>query len=130
MDTAKAERGAADCARRSSRSTSGHAAKPTEASNNSPSPAARRTAKLAEPIIISEWWRDRGGRSIRVSLNTYEGHNLVDVRTWWTGDDGKLKPGKGFACSVRHLSQLATAIAKAVERARELGLIDGDDSDE
>jgi hypothetical protein len=97
------------------------AANPTSARNNRSLQPARRT--LPEPIIISEWWRDRSGRSIRVSLNTYEGHNLIDVRTWWTGDDGKLKPGKGFACSVRHLSRLAAAIAEAIEKAGQLGLI-------
>jgi hypothetical protein len=74
---------------------------------------------LPEPIIISEWWKNRGGESIRVRLSTYEGHNLVDLRTWWVGDDGKLKPGKGFACAVKHLPKLADALAKALaQRAR------------
>jgi hypothetical protein len=80
----------------------------------------------ALPIVIAEWWRDRSGRSVRVQLDCYEGHNLVDVRTWWTNDAGKLAPGKGFACSVRHLPRLAKAIDKAVAKAIELGWIDGE----
>jgi hypothetical protein len=75
------------------------------------------------PVLIAQWWRDRSGRAVRVQLDSYEGHNLIDVRTWWTNDAGKLQPGKGFACSVRHLPQLAKAIDKAVTKARELGLI-------
>jgi hypothetical protein len=81
--------------------------------------------RLAEPIIVSEWWKNRGGESVRVTLPTYDGRNLIDLRTWFTAD-GKLKPGKGFAADVRHLPQLAKALASAVSKARDLGLISGD----
>jgi Transcriptional Coactivator p15 (PC4) len=79
---------------------------------------------LPEPITVAEWWKNRRGESIRVRLSTYEGRNLADVRTWYT-EDGKLKPGKGFAAEVKHLPRLADAIAKAEAKARELGLIEG-----
>ena len=81
-----------------------------------------RAATLQEPITIAEWWKNRRGKSIRVPLSTYEGRNLADVRTWYT-EDGRLKPGKGFAAEVKHLPRLAHAIAKAEAKARELGLI-------
>jgi hypothetical protein len=68
----------------------------------------------AEPIVIAEWWKNRAGESIRIRLSTYQGHNFIDVRSWYTSD-GKLCPGKGFACSVRHLPRLI--------KARELGLL-------
>src|SRR5215472_13016802 len=58
--------------------------------------------RLAEPIIIAQWWKNRGGESVRVTLSTYADRNLVDLRTWFTAD-GKLQPGKGFAADVRHL---------------------------
>jgi Transcriptional Coactivator p15 (PC4) len=83
-----------------------------------------RAATLQEPITIAEWWKNRRGESIRVRLSIYEGRNLADVRTWYT-EDGKLKPGKGFAAEVKHLPRLADAIAKAEAKARELGLIEG-----
>jgi len=38
--------------------------------------------------------------------------------------DGRLKPGKGFCAEAKHLPQLASALAKAAAKARELGLID------
>lgn len=98
-------------------------------SPNTPSrkTSTRRPARLAEPIKIAEWWRNRSGTSIRITLTSFEGHNLVDVRSWFT-KDGRLLPGKGFSANVRHLPQLAKEIARALEKARELGLID-DESD-
>ena len=84
--------------------------------------------RLAEPIIIAQWWKNRGGESVRVtlSLSTYADPNLVDLRTWFTADD-KLQPGKGFAAEVKHLPRLAAALAKAEAKATELGLITDDD---
>jgi hypothetical protein len=88
----------------------------------------RPASALSEPVKIAEWWKNRRGESIRVQLSAYEGRNLADVRTWYTGDDGTLRPGKGFAAEVKHLPRLAAALAKAEAQARELGLIDGDAS--
>jgi hypothetical protein len=81
---------------------------------------------LLEPIIVAQWWKNRGGESVRVTL-TYAERNLVDLRTWFTADDGKLQPGKGFAAEVKHLPRLAAALAKAVAKATELGLIPAND---
>ena len=78
---------------------------------------------LAEPLVIAEWWKNRRGESVRLTLNRYEGRNVIDLRTWYSGDDGKLKPGKGFAAEVRHLPRLAAAFAKAEAKAHELALI-------
>jgi hypothetical protein len=79
---------------------------------------------LPEPVTVAEWWKNRKGESIRISLSTYHGRNLVDVRGWYTGDDGVLKPGKGLTALVSHLPRLASALAKAEAKARELGLIE------
>jgi hypothetical protein len=78
---------------------------------------------LTEPIVIAEWWKNRSKESIRVCLNKYEGHALIDVRTWYQAE-GKLKPGKEFRASIKHLPRLAAEITKAVAKARELGLVD------
>jgi Transcriptional Coactivator p15 (PC4) len=77
---------------------------------------------LQEAVTIAEWWKNRRGESIRLVLNTFEGRNVFDLRTWYSAD-GRLKPGKGFAAEVRHLPRLAAEIAKAEVKARELGLI-------
>jgi len=82
---------------------------------------------LAEEITIDEFWKNRGGQAVKISLSTFQGRNLIDVRTYSTVD-GKLKPTvKGFAAEVRHLPRLTAAFAKAEARARELKLIDSDD---
>ena len=80
--------------------------------------------RLAEPIIIAQWWKNRGGESVRVMLTTYADRNLIDLRTWFTAD-GKLQLGKGFAADVRHLPRLAAALTKA----RELRLITTNNDD-
>jgi Transcriptional Coactivator p15 (PC4) len=87
-------------------------------------PNVRPRPKLAKPVVVAQWWRNRGGEAIRVVLSSYNEHNLVDVRTWSTGANGTLKPGKGFSCGVRHLSQLVKGFNKALGKARELGLVD------
>ena len=32
--------------------------------------------RLAKPIIIAQWWKNRGGESVRVTLSTYADRNL------------------------------------------------------
>ena len=79
---------------------------------------------ISEPIIIAEFWANRRGKSIRVQLREFEGVALIDIRKHFTAADGKLKPTKkGLSVAIRRLPDLATAIAKAEHKARELGLI-------
>ena len=81
-------------------------------------------ATLSEPIVVAEFWANRGGESVRIQLRDYEGQALVDVRRYYTGAEGRLLPtGKGVAISVRKLPDLAAAITKAERKARELGLL-------
>jgi hypothetical protein len=78
----------------------------------------------AFPIVVAEWSRNKRD-VIRVTLDEYNGRKIVNCRTWWRNDDGDLRPGKsGLALSVRHLPALAGALAAALARARELGLIE------
>jgi hypothetical protein len=69
---------------------------------------------LSEPIIIAQCWCNRRGEAVRVI---------------WRSSDGKLAPGKGLAVGVKHLPRLAAALAKAVAKATELGLISADNDD-
>jgi Transcriptional Coactivator p15 (PC4) len=83
----------------------------------------RKSSLLQEPVVVSEWWKNRSGESIRVRLSTYEGRDLIDVRTFYTAQDGILKPGKGFCAEIKHLPKLAKALADAYEKAHDLGLL-------
>jgi len=83
---------------------------------------------LAEPVTIAEWWKNRRGESIRLTLTTWQGRNIADLRVWCTSPEGKLKPSaKGIACDIKHLAKLKGAFAKAEAKARELHLITDDD---
>ena len=60
-----------------------------------------------------------------MTLSTYDGRNLVDLRTWYT-TEARLKPRKGFAAEIRHLPRLAAALTNAEAKATELDLITDD----
>jgi hypothetical protein len=81
-------------------------------------------SKLTAAIEISKFWRNRKGDAVIVQLSPYEGHDLIDIRSWYTSSDGKLAPGKGLSCAVRHLPELAAALNKALIEARARGLLD------
>jgi hypothetical protein len=69
---------------------------------------------LAEAIEIAKWAKNRARDEIRLELSTYEGTNILNLRTWHVDrGDGISRPGKGFACSVKHLPKLAEVFAKA-----------------
>jgi hypothetical protein len=79
---------------------------------------------LTEPIIVADFWANRRGEAVRVQFREFEGHALIDLRRHYTAKDGKLAPTrKGLSIAVKHLPDLAVAIAKALNTARELGLL-------
>ena len=88
-----------------------------------------RAAPLTEPVEIAKFWKTRRRDiAIVVSLSQFESHNLINVREYFTGNDGCMRPSKkGLAMSLRRLPELAAAVDKALAKARELGLIDGQD---
>jgi Transcriptional Coactivator p15 (PC4) len=81
---------------------------------------------LPEPIEIAKFWKNRSRvESLHVSLSEYEGHPLINVRIYATGADGIDRPTtKGVAMSVRKLPELHAAVTKALEKAREMRLLD------
>ncbi len=88
-----------------------------------------RRPTLDEPVIISKFWKNRRHDAVIVSLSTYEGRNLVDLRTH-AMKEGRLVPTpKGLAIVVRRLPELAQAINKALAKAKELGLLENEKAD-
>jgi hypothetical protein len=77
---------------------------------------------LPEPVEIAKFWANRKGEAIVISLATFEGRNLVDVRKHYTSREGKLLPTpKGLALQVLRLP--VTALTKALGEARRLRLL-------
>ncbi|WP_421695015.1 transcriptional coactivator p15/PC4 family protein [Aestuariivirga sp.] len=73
----------------------------------------------AEVIIAS--WPKNTRETLVVRLDIFRGQPIVDLRTWYGGDDGKLLPGRGgLTVSIRHLPALAEAIRKALEITGDL----------
>ena len=87
-----------------------------------------RPCTLPQPIEIARFWKNRKHDAVVVSLSTFEGRNIVDVRQSFMTKEGKLQPTqKGVAMVVLRLPDLAKAINKALAKAHELGLIDADE---
>jgi Transcriptional Coactivator p15 (PC4) len=91
-------------------------------------PPARRSPSLPEPVQVGTFWKNRRHDAIVVTLSTFEGRNLVDLRQHFMNKEGKLQPTqKGVAMVVLRLPDLAKAVNAALSKARELGLLDGQD---
>jgi hypothetical protein len=94
-----------------------HPAKPNDAPK----------AILAEPFTVAKFWKNRRrNESVHVTLSEYEGRALINVRVYATGADGIDRPTtKGVAMGIAKLPELAAGLARALEKARGLGLLDG-----
>ena len=62
---------------------------------------------------------------VRVAIDEFNGRPLVAIRQWFRPDSGdELRPtAKGINVSVKHLPELAAALAEAEARARAEGLL-------
>jgi hypothetical protein len=79
---------------------------------------------LSEPIEIGKFFKNRKGDFVVVQIKQFEGITFLDIRQFFTGEDGKSFPTKkAIAVGLRKLDELAGLIDKAISTARELGLI-------
>lgn len=77
----------------------------------------------ASLIIIAEWPKNER-EVVRVALDEFNGHSIVNARLWFRAEDGGLRPGKqGFAIGIRRLPALASALNRALAVAIEQGLL-------
>lgn len=62
--------------------------------------------------------------TIRVSLDTYQGHRVFSVRVFFKDEHGKSRPGKGgLSFRVDKLEKFAEAVTSALMAARASGYI-------
>jgi hypothetical protein len=80
---------------------------------------------LAEqPIEIGKFFKNRKGDFVVVAIKEFQGIRYLDIRQFFTGDDGKSFPTKkGIAVRLHKLEELAGLINNAIAKAHELGLI-------
>lgn len=79
------------------------------------------------PIIAASWPKNQR-EMLQVRIDTYQGRNVIDVRTWYPDADGNLKPAKGLTVSIAHLPALSVGLTAALETARRYGLVEGGDT--
>jgi Transcriptional Coactivator p15 (PC4) len=85
-------------------------------------------APLTAPVEVAKLWKSRRHDiAIVVSLSTFEGQTIFDIRQHSIGADGIMRPTtKGLAMVVRRLPEIAAAIGKAIAKAKELHLLADD----
>jgi hypothetical protein len=85
--------------------------------------ATAATAAQGSRAVVATWRRN-ARETIQVALDRYQGREVVELRTWLTAEDGSLRPTRtGITLAIRHLPQLAEALAAALTVARERGLL-------
>jgi hypothetical protein len=84
----------------------------------------------SESIEVHKIWKDRRGNALVFSLKSYQRGAFFDDRIFFTDNAGILRPSaKGITAPPNKLTEIARALTKAVETARELGLlnVEGDE---
>lgn len=62
---------------------------------------------------------------VRVTLDEFRGHHLVNIRVFYDAGGGEMKPGKqGIAVKVELLPELLAALVAAEKSARQAGMME------
>lgn len=66
---------------------------------------------------------------LRVTLEEFRGHHLLNLRIWYDAEDGEQRPGKqGVAIRLDLLPHLRKALSEAEQEARKSGFLAGEDA--
>jgi Transcriptional Coactivator p15 (PC4) len=77
-----------------------------------------------DDVLITEFWANRRGESIRIQIRSCEGRRVIDLRRFYTDKEGILRPTRnGLTLAIGRLPELAKGISKASATAIYLGLI-------
>jgi Transcriptional Coactivator p15 (PC4) len=69
-------------------------------------------------------WPLKNGETMRVSIDNYEGYDLVHIRRWQRAPNGQLYPTeKGAAIGIGQLPRVLKALRKVRAHARKMGLL-------
>ena len=68
-----------------------------------------RGEATAAPRVLT--LRKNSREEVRVSLDEFKGMHLLNIRVWFMGEDGQMRPGKqGVAVRLEMAADLAQAI--------------------
>lgn len=78
---------------------------------------------MSAPFVAGEWPRNQR-EVLRVTLDTFNGRDVVDLRAWYRDGLGILRPTRsGLTPGVRHVRPLAAALNAALAEAERRGLV-------
>jgi hypothetical protein len=76
-----------------------------------------------ENVVITTFEKNKK-EEVRVSVETFHGRKLINIRVFYKDDDGTMKPGKqGIALSVERYKDLAGAVLELGQHLKTNGLI-------
>ena len=81
-----------------------------------PVEGAGRPSDRSEFPSMRTFTKIAGGEVIRVSVETFQGHHILNLRTWYRGGDGQMRfCEQGIALRAELLPELSQAIAPMME---------------
>lgn len=76
-----------------------------------------------DDLIIAKFEKNKK-EEVRVSVGSFHGRQIINMRVYYKDDDGSWKPGKqGLALSVERYKDLAGAIVQVGEYLQTKGLL-------
>ena len=76
-----------------------------------------------DDVVVAQFEKNKK-EEVRVSVGSFHGRQIINMRVFYKDDDGSWKPGKqGLALSVERYKDLAGAIVQVGEHLKTKGLL-------
>ena len=76
-----------------------------------------------DDVVVAQFEKNKK-EEVRISVGTFHGRRIINIRVFYKDDDGTWKPGKqGLAVSVERYKDLAGAVLQVGEHLKAQGLI-------
>jgi len=76
-----------------------------------------------ESVLVAKFEKNKK-EEVRVSLDTFHGRKLINIRVYYKDDDGTMKPGKqGIALGMDRYKDFAGAILEVGQYLKSQGLL-------
>ena len=77
----------------------------------------------SDSTVVAKFEKNKK-EEIRVSVDTFHGRKLINIRVYYKDDDGSMKPGKqGLALWTEQYKDLAGAVLELGQHLKSKGLI-------
>jgi len=80
-------------------------------------------SESGDDVVVAQFEKNKK-EEVRVSVGSFHGRQIINMRVFYKDDDGTWKPGKqGLALSVERYKDLAGAIVQVGEHLKAKGLL-------